>query len=182
MRLGRHLLWSAAFLAVILLAACGGGESSADGSNGRSRSSSTQEKGSQRRLPASTCTAATVQVGEGSDSIDFTVVCRAKPRGAVVGFSISRKGFRNFSRHPSVGGPGSKHRYGSCVRQHNRPIACQAEIDGKVVISGRLRVDPRGRCSVPISITVNENSGCNGKVCPLALVIRQIFDGLPRGC
>lgn len=180
--IGKCRLSCAVACLALALSACGGEKSSADGSTNGRPQPETNEKANRGRLPATTCLNGTAELGGSEAEIDFAVACRAKKKGGKVGFTISRPRIRVFSRHPTVGGPGARHRYGRCVKPHNRPVECQAEIEGKVKIAGRLIVDPETRCSAPISITVNETRGCNENVCPLAFVTRQIFAGLPRGC
>ena len=138
-----------------------------------------QEK---RDLPASTCVRGSTALGVKGTSIMFAVICRAKSNGATVGFAVSSPEVRSFSRRPTVTGSGAREKFGSCSKDRNRPVECEAHIDGKVRIEGEFKVDPTKRCTIPISITVNEVTGCEGGVCPAALVTREIFAGHPRGC
>lgn len=177
-----------ACLALAFFAACGsdsspGAEqtrSALDGSHkGGEVGGPPQEK---RDLPASTCVRGSTALGVKGTSIMFAVICRAKSKGATVGFAVSSPEVRSFSRHPTVTGSGTRERFGSCSKDRNRPVECEAHIDGKVRIEGEFKVDPTRRCTIPISITVNEVTGCEGGVCPAALVTREIFAGHPRGC
>jgi hypothetical protein len=178
----------AGIFALAALAACGNGGASAIGEPPEQAHSSEHSARKNRhwerpRLPASTCIQGKAVVDARRDSaIDIAVVCRAKSSGAVVGFTVSRADVQRFSHHPSVRGQGAESHYGSCRRMHNRPIECQVRINGRVRLAGQLFVAPGDRCSAPISITVSENAGCDGGICPASFVTRQIFHGRPQGC
>lgn len=163
-----------------LFVACGGGHSPASGSTGAVVKNDAARRGG--KLPVSTCVSANVDVGRSAGEIRFSVACRASSRVGLVGFSVGRRGFHRFSRHPAVSGPGAKNRYGSCERRLKEIIDCESRIDGKARIAGSLAVNPRTRCSEEISVTVAESSNCTGNVCPSGAAMRRIFDGLPAGC
>jgi len=178
--IAKRCLAASMAMALVLLAACGGGSSSAVNSTSDVIKSTPSSRAG--ALPASTCINAKIDLGRGGGEIRFSVACRASRLGHRVGFSLARSGLGHFSRHPAITGLGAENRYGSCKRRLKEVIDCEGHLNGKAEIAGVFAVDPQTRCASDISVTVAEPSRCTGKDCPASLVVRQIFRGLPAGC
>lgn len=134
------------------------------------------------------CKSAVVSIGSKPGEIRFVAHCSGRKSDGVaftlVGYSVkdgSRLGINSYTQTPSVGGAGAVSRRGECSMKQNI-IACNAKINGPVVISGRFQVNPESRCSAEISLVGVVSPPCRGEYCSGAPRFDELFSNKPRGC
>jgi len=135
------------------------------------------------------CRRATSQVGADAETIEFTVHCSGRKRGKVF-FTLRRVSpqspdetleINNYDSSPAVRGDGATGRAGRCSMDH-KTLACNATIDGSVLISGKLAVRPETRCEGAVAMVGITSPSCEGKHCVGDPILDELFYARPRGC
>lgn len=185
----------------VAIVACSGSSSAeavtSDAANGRAGQNDVDRAHRKGRTKPPTCTHADVTASSESGAIDFKVNCVTTSSGGEVGFSLGRyslRGRRNkqgilaLRRHPLIGGPGAASKsHGQCRRLApgswvKDGVRCSARGRGRIVISGRIWVKPRWRCSMGVSVIVAERARCGKEFCLADEEFKVLAEGRPRGC
>jgi hypothetical protein len=150
-----------------------------------------KEDGGSAKRSRAACTKAWASLGAKKGVIKFVVHCKGRRGEERVGFSLVRyqlhgphrgPGILKFNSRPRVAGPGHRRRTGVCALR-NTVLGCHSRADGRVSITGRIRVRPGQECAMRIELETLRPDECNKQGECLAVARPKVlFAGRPRGC
>lgn len=135
------------------------------------------------------CSSARVVRGDSPGAIDFDVRCKPRPGEQTVSFGVSggsaygqgKLGIRAFRHRPAVTGVDGSRKHGRCKVIAPGGIACSADVEQSVLVSGRIWVKSEARCDFDVTISATRRRHCTS-ICSANSISVILASGPPRNC